>query len=43
MEYGIMGFLKYLTADDIFGEKVNEMSYSDIKDVLGNKNKSDTD
>ena len=29
--------------EDILGENVNEMSYSDIKDVLGNNNKSDTD
>ena len=29
--------------EDILGEHVNEMSYSDIKDVLGNNSKSDTD
>ena len=28
--------------EDILGEKVNEMSYSDIKDALGNQNNSDT-
>ena len=27
--------------EDLLGEKVNEMSYSDIEEMLGNSNKSD--
>ena len=35
------GTTKDTETEDLLGEKVNEMSYSDIEETLGNSNKSD--